>query len=263
MSIVVMNMKDEHLRYVSLCTHTDEKENSECLQAADMRLQWLKDAAKRGMKTEVAINEKGEPLGFIHMVPIKSPCSGMIGRDLMVIPCLTINYQLVYKRLQGTGVGRALVQACEKEARKRKFKGLAVYAYSGDFWFMPSLFFQKLGFERIPSTNIWIKKWDEVEDPKEPTINYKYVPIPGKVVIDYFWSPSCLTTCQEAINIRDVVSEFESRVVLNTHRADDPEIFKNHGLIRALYINGKRKDWGYAAPKDALRKEIADLLETI
>ena len=85
------------------------------------------------MKTKVTLDENGEPLGFIHMTSIESPASGMIGKNLMVIPCLTINYKLVYNRVHGTGVGRCLVEACEEEAKERGFKGIAVYAYSGGF----------------------------------------------------------------------------------------------------------------------------------
>ena len=264
MSIRVVDADDEHSRYVSLCTHIDEK-GPVRMRAADMRLQWLKNQAKLGgMKTKVAIDENGKPLGFIHIVPIESPSSGMIGRDLMVIPCLTINYQLVYKRVHGTGVGKALVQACEQEAGKKDFKGLAIYAYSGDFWFMPSVFFQKLGFEKVPSaSNIWVKKWAKIGDPTEPIVHYEYIPVSGKVVIDFFWSPYCLTVCVEVTNIREVASEFDERVVLREYRTDDPEIFARYGITRAIYINGKHKDWGYAAPKEELLKEIQRAFDAI
>lgn len=258
MPIRVVDAGERHMRYVSLCTHVDE-EDPDHVRAAEMRMRWLKGrSGLGGMRTKVALGEDGEPLGFIHMIPIGSPVSGMIGRGLMVIPCLTINYQLVYAQRHGTGVGRALVQACEEEARKRGFKGLAVYAYGGDFWFMPSAFFQKLGFERVSEgSNIWVKRWGYAEDPTEPPVHYQYRPIPGKVVIDYFWSPFCFTVCKEIINIREVASEFGDRVVLREYRTDDPISFARYGMLRALFINGQRKDWGYEAPKEELRKEIA------
>ena len=125
MSIRVVDAGCEHWKYISLCTHVDE-ENPDHLHAAYMRLQWL--CQSEAMKTKVAVNEDGSPRGFIHMTPIDSPLSGMKGKGLMVIPCLTLSYQLVYGGKHGTGVGRALVQAYEEEARERKFKGIAVYA---------------------------------------------------------------------------------------------------------------------------------------
>lgn len=216
------------------------------------------------MSTKIAIDEGGKPLGFIHAVPIDIPSSYMIGKDLMVITCLTINYQLVYKQIHGSGVGRALVQSIEKEAKEKCFKGLAVYAYTDEYWFMPSVFFEKLNFKRTSNdSNIWVKKWAEVENPIKLNNKYKYTQSIGKVVIDYFWSPSCLTTCEEAANSREVTSEFANKVELNEYRTDIPEIFSRYGIARAIYINGKRKDWGYAAPKDELRKEIKKAIENI
>jgi hypothetical protein len=89
----VINVNDDCWRYVSLCTHIDEV-TSERVKASKMRLAWLKERVKvEGMVIKVAINDDGKALGFIHCVPIESPLSQMIESELMVIPCLTINYQ--------------------------------------------------------------------------------------------------------------------------------------------------------------------------
>jgi len=258
MSIRVVDAGCEHWKYISLCTHVDE-ENRDHLHAAYMRLQWLLQS--EAMKTKVAVNEDGSPRGFIHMTPIDSPLSGMKGKGLMVIPCLTLSYQLVYGGKHGTGVGRALVQACEEEARERKFKGIAVYAYTGDFWFMPSAFFQRLGFERVKTSNIWVWKWGDAEDPAEVKAHYEYRPTPGKVAVDYFWSPFCFTVCKEVINIRQVTAEFGDQVELREYRADDPKIAAQYSMSRALFINGQRKDWGHEALKEDMRKEIREALQ--
>ena len=115
----IVNINDEYWRYVSLCTHIDEV-NTELVKASNMRLTWLKEKVKaEEIIIKVAINDDGKALGFIHVVPIKSVLSQMIGRELMVIPCLTINYQLIYNQVHGTGVGRLLVQSCEDEAKQR------------------------------------------------------------------------------------------------------------------------------------------------
>jgi len=264
MSMRVVDPGEEHWRYISLCTHVDEVRPDHLL-AAEMRLRWLKSQSEFcGMRTKVAVGEDGRILGFIHMIPIGSPLSGMVGKDLMAIPCLTINYQLVYTQKRGTGVGRALVQACEQEAMRRGFKGLAAYAYGGDFWFMPSAFFQKVGFARVSEgSNIWVKKWGDAKDPVEPKVHYQHEPISGKVVIDYFWSPFCFTVCNEIINIREAASEFGDRVELREYRADDPESFARYGMLRALFINGEPKGWGYEAPREKLREEIAKAIQNL
>jgi len=132
-----------------LCTHEDSHDSART-EAAQIRMQWLKGQLREGrISVKVAVDESGNPLGFIHLIPIEHPTSGMIGKGLMVIPCLTLSYLQVYAKKRGTGVGRAMLEAAEQEARRKGFKGLAVHAYDGDFWFMPSGFFQRVGFRRV------------------------------------------------------------------------------------------------------------------
>ena len=261
-SLRVVDADDRYFRYVSLCTHIDSSSPDQ-VKAAERRLEWLKDQIREGrMAVKVAINGDGKPLGFMHLIPIEFPTSGMVGRDLMVIPCLTLNYKRVYAKERGTGVGRVLVEAGEQEARSRGLKGLAVRAYEGDFWFMPSGFFEKLGFTRVEASEIWVRRWAETDAPSLRPSQYRYVPVPGKVVIDYFWSPFCLTVCQEIDTIRQVAEEFGDRVVLREYRADDPDIAARYGMGRALFINGERRDWGYAAPEEDLRRVVNSKLSS-
>ncbi len=261
MAIKIVNISEGLWRYVSLCSHIGEGQ-TEFAQAAVMRRTWLEREYRTGnIMIKVAIDEKGHPLGFVHLVPIESPISAMMGEDLWIIPCLTIDFQCVYQNIHGSGVGRALIQASEEWVKQVGGKGLAVYAFSGDMWFMPAAFFQKVGFTCISSTsNIWVKKWANVKDPCPLAEKYDYRPIHGKIVIDYFWSPFCLTTCEEVLNVRDVASEFHDQAVLREYRSDNADTLKKFGLIRALFINGKRVNWGYAAPKVELRKQLNTLL---
>jgi GNAT superfamily N-acetyltransferase len=261
MVIKVVNASEGYWRYASLCTHIDEG-HTEFEQAAAMRQTWLEKRSREGhIAIKVAIDGKDNPLGFVHLVPIQAPMSAMIGEDLWVIPCLTIDFQRVYKNIHGSGVGRVLIHASEEHTKQEGGKGLAVYAYSGDMWFMPAAFFEKVGFTRVSqASNIWVKKWADVKDPRPLVKQYNYRPVQGKIVIDYFWSPFCLTSCQEVINVREIVSEFYDQVVLREYRSDNTDTVKMFGLVRALFINGKQVNWGYAAPTEELRKQLNNLL---
>jgi len=258
-SLRVVDADDRHFRYVSLCTHVDS-DSPDQVKAAERRLGWLKEQIREGrMAVKVAINGDGKPVGFMHLIPIEFPTSGLVGRDLMVIPCLTSERA---PKERGTGVGRVLVEAAEQEARSKGLKGLAVHAYDGDFWFMPSGFFERLGFRRVGDSEIWVKRWAETDVPFLRPSRYSYVPVLGKVVIDYFWSPFCLTVCQEVESIRQVAEEFGDGIMLREYRADDPDVAARYGMGRALFINGERRDWGYAAPKEELRRVVGSKLST-
>ena len=92
--------------------------------------------------------DNGKPVGFAHCLPIELGAWGMSGTDIMTVPCLTLGSNYVYRQKRGSGYGRALIEAVESDARKTK-KGVAVLAYDNDFWFMPALFFMRLGYHQV------------------------------------------------------------------------------------------------------------------
>ena len=131
----VVDLTDEHMRFVSMCTHVDDSDE-EINRVFGIREAWLRETISKGLKVKVAI-DKGKPVGFAHCLPIELGSWGMSGKDLMTIPCLTLKYERVYKQELGSGYGRLLVEAVEAEAKNEK-KGVAVLAYDNEFWFMPS-----------------------------------------------------------------------------------------------------------------------------
>lgn len=92
----VVDLTDEHMRFVAVCTHIDES-NEEIDNVVWVRESWLRDNISKGLKVKVVI-DKGRPVGFAHCLPIELGTWGMSGKDLMTIPCLTLKYNRVYKR---------------------------------------------------------------------------------------------------------------------------------------------------------------------
>lgn len=257
----VVDLTDEHMLFVATCTHIDNL-NDEIDRARRVREFWLRNALTKGLKVKVAI-DKGKLVGFAHCLPIELGTWGMSGKDLMTVPCLTLNYKRVYERVQGSGYGRALMAAVEAEARKNK-KAVAVLAFETDFWFMPSSFFEKLGYQeygRQGSTVIMLKAFEPVDPPNMHKLNYKPQLIEGKVVIDVFWNPICLTSIKEIHRIREVCTEYSDKVVLREFNCGDKEVLEKYQTSRALFFNGKYKCWGYEAPRDELRKVIEEALK--
>ena len=252
----VVDLTEEHMRFVALCTHVDDPAE-ERDRVIWVREAWLRKALAQGLKVKVAIDD-GRPVGFAHCLPIELGTWGMSGQDLMTIPCLTLRYNWVYKQELGSGYGRALVEAVEAEA-KRGRKGVAVLAYDHDFWFMPSSFFQKLGYQEVAREGqalIMLKAFEPVELPTMHRLTYRPQLVPGKVVVDAFWNPICLTSIVEIYRVREVCAEYGGKVILNEFDCGKRDVLERYQTSRALFINGEPKGWGYAAPRDELRKEI-------
>jgi len=198
---------------------------------------------------------------LLYVMPIEIAPWGPVGRDLMAIQCLTIKEEAKSK-----GVGHRLVAATD-ETQKQGRKAITVVALYHDFWFMPAPFFEKCGFkvvQRKDNAAILWKVFDpSPEPPTFPGCHYEFVPAKGKVAIDLFWSRSCLTTDTEAQRVREVAREFGESVMLREYCSDGTDIRSTHGILRAIFVNGKEVGWGYEAPKDGLREKIREAQQSL
>ena len=264
----IVDLDERFLDFVSLCTHIDTT-SPDLLRAAQIRKNWLLDRSKKGLKVKVAL-DNGRPVGFVHCIPIELDTWGMSGKDLMTVPCLTLNYKLVYEQKTDTGYGRVLMESAEEEAKKAGKKGITVLCYDHDFWFMPASFFKKLGYEEIQRDKETVIVWKNFGDAEPPKLHKsKFVPqkfsdLEGqnshKIAVDVVWNPMCMTSIVERDNIREVCEEYKDKVVLREFNAGDLDFLKKYEISRGLFFSGISKCWGYEAPKEEVRKVIEELL---
>jgi len=245
--------------FVATCSHVNESDE---IDASGMRrLAWMQAMAPRGLKVFTALRGE-EPIGFAYILPVEACPWGPDGENLMVMPCVWVP-----PKLQHQGAGTALVLAMVEAARATGRKALVTFAYEWDFWFMPVTFFRKLGFTEAARQGEAVLMWNPfAEDAVPPAFlerRYKFAPVPGKVVIDLFYNPFCLTSEIEAQHVREVAAEFGDRVVLHEHSVNNQAEARACGLSRAIFLNGRELFWGYEAPKDGLRAEIEKELEAL
>lgn len=256
----IRDMTESDENYVGSCTHVGE--SAEMDSCAETRSAWLRQMHGYGLRAKVALL-KGERVGFAYVMPLEISPWGPLGEDLLVLPCL-----VAQSGVKGKGVGRALVDASEEETLRQGKKGLVVTAYDHDFWFMPASFFSRCGFSPARSREaagfpgareiIMWKCFDtSAAAPVFLEPNYRFEPLPGKVVIDLFWNTFCQTSVLEAGRVREVAAEFGDRVVLREYCADDRRVLLHYQIERGIYINGKKIGWGYEAPREGVREAVA------
>jgi GNAT superfamily N-acetyltransferase len=261
-----MRPSDEY--FVGTCTHINESDEIDL--CAEKRLAWLRDKHADGLRVKVAVF-KGDPVGFLYAMPIEICPLGPLGHDFLAVPCL-----VAQTKAKGKGVGRALMNAAEEEARLQGKRGMVTTAYYHDFWFMPAAFFERVGFTPIarrevvnPGRKEYLGEeallWKTVDSSAEPprflTPNFEFEPVPGKVVIDLLWNTFCQTSNIEAQRVREVADEMGDKVVLNEYCGDDREVLSRYQVPRGIFINGREIGWGHEAPKGEVKKAILEELQ--
>jgi GNAT superfamily N-acetyltransferase len=250
-------MQPDDERFVASCTHVGETDEWDA--SCRRRLPWLREMQEQGMRVLIARLD-GQHAGFLYLLPIEVAPAGPVGKDLAVIQCLTVR-----DGMKGHGAGRALLAAAEREARASGQKGIVVGAYDHDLWFMPASFFEACDYAVVRRRDKAVLLWKvfdpQAEAPRFMERRYRFEPIAGQVVIDLFWSRSCLTTDTEAQRVREVASEYGDAVLLREYSADDPAIRARYGIYRAIFVDGREVSWGYEAPKEGLRAAIREALK--
>ncbi len=259
-SILVRSMMPEDEIFISTCSHVDE--SAEIDAAAELRLLRLQQLRDVGSVVKVGFLDRRR-VGFAHGLPIEQSPWGPRGGGLMTIPCL-----FVVTEGAKAGVGRALVEAIEREARQRGHTGIAVVTYRnlpGADWFMPAAFFEHLGYQLVEERGREVLLWkpisDEAECPHFLEPRYTYTPVDDKAVVDLFWNDFCPTSGIEAERVRRVCAEFGERVLLRAFCADDHGVLMSCGIPRAIYVNGREISWGYEAPEDGIREAIRSAMD--
>jgi hypothetical protein len=107
---------------------------------------WLEAHYGLGLRAKMLLDAGGKPSAYIESVPGEFAWRGVEARGYMFIHC-TWNQS---RRHQRRGWGRAMVEACVKEAKEAGMKGVAVVTRSGP-WLADERLFTACGFESADS----------------------------------------------------------------------------------------------------------------
>ncbi|MFI0355471.1 GNAT family N-acetyltransferase [Actinomadura sp. 9N407] len=114
------------------------------VSAESTYVRMLADAADRAAKAELLVAEVGgEIAGAVAYCPPDSPYAELAGPDEAEFRMLA-----VLERARGTGVGRALVQACVQRAREAGLAALRLSTQSN--MHTAHRMYERMGFTRTP-----------------------------------------------------------------------------------------------------------------
>ena len=170
----------------------------------------------KGLRVKLARNDDGVVAGMIHYAPIEH--SWAEGEGLYFVYCIWVH---VHKQgrgdLRGHGIGTALLQAAEEDAREQGGKGLVTWGLLLPF-FMRAGWFKKHGYRKVDRKDIMVLLWkpftDDAVAPRWIKVKHARKPelVPGKVVVTALAHGWCCGTSGMVERARRISGEFADKV---------------------------------------------------
>jgi GNAT superfamily N-acetyltransferase len=251
----IIDMKEEYKDTFFVCL---EDWAEEMKDAGNHKELWYDKMKDRGIRVKLALDDN-KVCGMIQYVPVEH--SFIEGEGLYFVLCIWVHgYKKGVGNHQKKGIGKALLQAAEKDAKSRGAKGLAAWGIKWPFW-MKASWFKKQGYAKVDTDGISILLWKPFTDDAVPPkwIKEKKKPgkIEGKVAVASFingWCPAQNLVFERA---KRAASEFGDKVDFQEIHTFDKEVFLEWGITDALYIEGKKIRTGPPPSFEKIRKKIS------
>ncbi len=237
----IIDLDESNLQLYFVCL---EDWSDEMKEAGNLKETWYKRMKYRGLRVKLAVDEEGTVGGMIQYVPIEQ--SFVDGSDLYFINCIWVHG---YKQGRGDfrkhGMGTALLEAAEADARAVGAKGMAAWGILIPV-FMRASWFRKHGFRTADRKGTQALMWKPFAADALPPkwIRGKYKPeiVRNKVTVTAFcsgWCPGQNLTFQRA---KRAAAEpgFEGKVEFRAFDTFDREDVRRHGISGSLFSDRKR-----------------------
>lgn len=237
--VVDLTPANEPLYFVCL----EDWHGADLAQAGDHKARWFRRASGLGLRVKLALDADGRVGGMIHYLPIEH--SPAIGRGLELILCVWVHGHASGRgNFQGRGMGTALLDAAEADARARGVKGMAAWGLALPFW-MRASWFRRHGYRRADRRGIASLVWkpfgSDAEPPRWPaTTGRRPEPVAGKVLVTGCvngWCPAQNLAFERA---RSAAEPFGDLVECRMVDTSDRETMLAWGESDALFVDGRR-----------------------
>ncbi len=260
--MTIIDLTPEHEGLYFMCL---EDWSDEIKEAGSHKEAWCCRMKGQGLRVKLALDDRGEVGGMIQYVPVEQ--SSAEGSDLYFINCIWVHgYKEGRGNFQKRGMGKALIQAAENDARALGAKGIVAWGMSMPFW-MQASWFRKQGYHKVDRQGMQVLLWKPfVEDALPPRwIRQRKSPetTPGKVTVTGFingWCPAQNMVFERA---KRAAGEIGDKVVFREIDTFDRDTFLEWGIADGLFIDGKEVRTGpppsYQKILKAITKKVRKL----
>lgn len=233
--------------------------SAEMAESGNHKSRWYQRMQTKGLGVKLALTDNGQVGGMIQYCPVEH--SFVEGTELYFILCIWVhNYDVGVGRLQGQGLGKALLEAAEADARTHGKQGMAAWGLDAPFW-MPATWFQKHGYQPVDKDKfrvLLLKAFDsDAAAPRWIHPRKKPKQIPGQVTVTAFLNGWCSSMNIVFERAKSASAAFDERVVFKQIDTFDRTTFLEWGISDAVYIDGIEIGSGPPLSYEQIISEIA------
>ena len=258
----VIDLTDKHAPLYFMCL---EEWSPDIREAGDHKQVWYERMLDKDVRVKLALDERGEVGGMIQYLPIEH--SFVEGSGLYFVMCIWVHgHKQGRGNFQGHGMGTALIEAAENDAKERGAKGIAAWGISMPFW-MKASWFRKRGFKKVDKQGMLVLLWkpftNDAVPPKLLKEKKRPETQPGKVTVTSFkngWCPAQNLTYERG---KRAAHDAGDPVVFREIDTSDRSVMLDWGICDALFIDGKQVRNGppptYEKIREAIGKRVRKL----
>jgi GNAT superfamily N-acetyltransferase len=228
-------------------------------EAGDRRARWVERLTPRGLRAKLALDDAGTIGGMIQYLPIEE--STVDGEGLYFIPCIWVHgHKQGRGNFQGRGMGAALLEAAEEDARTLGAKGMAAWGLWLPFW-MKASWYKRHGYRPVQRSGIASLLFKPFTADARPPRWFARTAKPlertaGRVNVTCFSNGWCTAGAVAAERARRVAGEFGEKVAFREVDTSEHATVAEWGLADALFVDGKQVMIGPPVSPERLRKII-------
>ena len=254
----IIDLTDEHEKIYFVCL---EDWTDEMKEAGDHKEVWYNKMKDKGLRVKLALGDNGQVGGMIQYTPVEH--SFVEGKDSYFINCIWVHgYKEGRGNFQKRGMGKALLQAAEDDAKALGAKGIAAWGIPFPFW-MKASWFRKHGYTNVDKQGflgnvlLWKPFTHDATPPKWIRQKKKPELIPGKVTVTGFLNGWCPAQSLAFERARRAAAEIGDRVVFQQIDTFDRNNLLEWGISDALFVDGKQVRTGPPPSYEKIRNIIA------
>lgn len=252
----IIDLDEQHKDLFCCCL---EDWSHEPKEAGCKRLQWVESYQQKGLRAKLAQDDAGQVGGMIQYLPIEHAI--VLGEGLYFIPCVWVHgYKQGRGNFQKHGMGTALLEAAEEDARARGAKGMAAWGLWLPFW-MKASWFKKHGYKKADRQGMAQLMWKPFSDDAQPPRWFDRkatLPslVPGKVTVTAFSSGWCMAQNLTFERARRAAAELGDDVIFHEIDTSGPNGVARWGISDEVFVDNRTVQKGPPPSYDQIVKKI-------